>query len=155
MSYDEKFLALRDLPPQPAVPGEANFIQYRKTGKLLTLAGYGPLKGTTIPRQYKGKLGRDLTARQGYNAARLTGINLLLIARAALTSLDEIDYILNVEGFVNCMDFFTEQPTVMNGCSDLLVEIFGKQGKHTRSAIGVNSLAFDLSVEISMTLMIR
>jgi enamine deaminase RidA (YjgF/YER057c/UK114 family) len=155
MSYEKKFLALKDLPPQPAVPKGANFIQYRRTGKLLTLSGYGPLKGAIIPPQYKGKLGKDLTTKQGYNAARLTAINLLLITRSAIKSLDKVDYILNVEGFVNCTDSFTDQPSVINGCSDLLVEIFGKQGHHTRSAIGVNTLAFDISVEIGMSLVIK
>jgi enamine deaminase RidA (YjgF/YER057c/UK114 family) len=155
MSYEKKFMALKDLPPQPAVPKGANFIQYRKTGKLLTLSGYGPLKGAVIPSQYKGKLGKDLTVKQGYNAARLTAMNLLLIARSAIKSLDRVAYILNVEGFVNCTDNFTDQPSVINGCSDLLVEIFGKQGQHTRSAIGVNTLAFDISVEIGMALVIK
>jgi enamine deaminase RidA (YjgF/YER057c/UK114 family) len=155
MSYEKKFLALKDLPPQPAVPKGANFIQYRRTGKLLTLSGYGPLKGAIIPPQYKGKLGKDLTSKQGYNAARLTAINLLLIARSAIKTLDKVDYILSVEGFVNSTDSFTDQPTVINGCSDLLIEIFGKQGYHTRSAIGVNTLAFDISVEIGMSLVIK
>lgn len=155
MSYDKKFMALKDLPPQPAVPKGANFIQYRKTGKLLTLSGYGPLKGDIIPPQFKGKVGKELTVKQGYNAARLTAINLLLIVRSAIKSLDKVNYILNVEGYVNCTDNFTDQPSVINGCSDLLIEIFGKHGHHTRSATGANSLAFDISVEISMTLMIK
>ena len=155
MSYEKKFLALKDLPPQPTVPASANFIQYRRTGKLLTLSGYGPLKGAIIPPEYKGKLGKDLTVKQGYNASRLTAINLLLIARAALKTLDNVSYILNVEGFVNSIDTFTDQPSVINGCSDLLIEIFGEKGKHTRSAIGVNTLAFDISVEIGMSLIIK
>lgn len=155
MSYDKKFLALKGLPPAPTVPQGANFILFRKTGKLLTLSGNGPLKGNTIPPQYKGKLGKELTAKQGYNAARLTAMNLLLVARQALKSLDKVDYILNVEGFVNCTPDFTDHPTVINGCSDLLVEIFGDNGHHTRSAIGAPSLAFDISVEISLSLMTK
>ncbi len=155
MSYEKKFLALKDLPPLPAVPSGANFIEYRKTGKLLTLSGYGPLRGAVIPPEYKGKLGKELTVKQGYNAARLTAINLLLIARSAIKTLDEVDYILNVEGFVNCTDDFTDHPSVINGCSDLLIEIFGDQGKHTRSALGSNALAFDICVEINMSLLIK
>jgi enamine deaminase RidA (YjgF/YER057c/UK114 family) len=155
MSYDKKFMALKDLPPMPSVPKGANFILFRQTGKLLTLSGNGPLRGNIIPPQYKGKVGKDLTVKQGYNAARLTAMNLLLVARSAIKTLDKVDYILNVEGFVNSTDNFTDQPSVINGCSDLLVEIFGKQGHHTRSAIGVNTLAFDISVEISMSLVIK
>ena len=155
-------MALKNLPPIPAVPKGANFIQYRMTGKLLTLSGYGPLNGDIIPSEYQGKLAecqgkqeKEQTIRRGYDAARLTAINLLLITRSAIGSLDKVDYIVNVEGYVNCTDDFTDQPSVINGCSDLLVEIFGKQGQHTRSAIGTNTLAFGISVEISMTLMIK
>ena len=155
MSYDKKFMALKDLPPVPTVPKGANFIQYRKTGKLLTLSGYGPLRGDVIPPQYKGRLGKELTVKQGYNASRLTAMNLLLIVRDVVKTLDKVDYILNVEGTVHCTDTFTDHPSVINGCSDLLVEIFGKKGYHTRSAIGANALAFDISVEISMTLMLK
>jgi enamine deaminase RidA (YjgF/YER057c/UK114 family) len=155
MSYDKKFMALKGLPPLPTVPKGANFILFRKTGKLITLSGSGPLKGATIPSQYKGKLGKELTAKQGYNAARLTAMNLLLITRSAIKTLDKVDYILNIEGFVNCTPDFTDHPSVINGCSDLLIEIFGKNGHHTRSAIGAPSLAFDISVEISMSLVIK
>jgi enamine deaminase RidA (YjgF/YER057c/UK114 family) len=155
MSYDKIFMSLKDIPTQPVVPKDAKYIKYRRTGKLLTLSGYGPFKGAIIPPEYKGKLGKDLTVKQGYDAARLTAINLLLITRSAIQSLDEVDYILNVEGFVNCTNSFTDQPSVINGCSDLFIEVFGNQGKHTRSAIGVISLAFDVSVEISMSLMIK
>ncbi len=155
MSYDKKFMALKGLPPMPQVPKGANFILFRKTGKLLTLSGSGPLRGAVIPAQYKGKLGKEVSTKQGYNAARLTVMNLLLITRAAIRTLDKVDYILNVDGTVNCTSDFTDQPSVINGCSDLLVEIFGNNGHHTRSAIGAPSLAFDISVEISMSLVIK
>ncbi len=155
MSYDKKFLALKDLPPLPQVPKGANFIQYRKTGKLLTLSGYGPLKGSVIPKQYQGMVGKDLTVKQGYNAARLTAMNLLLIVRSAIKTPDKVDYILNVEGAVQFAAGFYDQPSVINGCSGLLVEIFGTHGHHTRSALGANALAFNISVEISMSLVIK
>jgi enamine deaminase RidA (YjgF/YER057c/UK114 family) len=155
MSYEKKFNALKDLPPPPTVPKGANFIQWRKSGKLLTLSGYGPLNGAILPSEYQGKLGGERTVQQGYDASRLTAINLLMIVQSAIGSLDNVDYILNVEGYVNCTDDFTEHPSVINGCSDLLVEIFGNQGKHTRSAVGANSLAFGISVEIGISLMIK
>jgi enamine deaminase RidA (YjgF/YER057c/UK114 family) len=155
MSYDKKFIALKNLPPVPTVPDGANYILYRQTGKLLTISGNGPLNGDKIPPEYLGKVGKDLTTKQGYNAARLTAMNLLLVARNAIKSLDNVDYILNIEGSVHCTDSFTEQASVINGCSDLLVEIFGENGKHTRSALGCNALAFNISVEISMSLVIK
>jgi enamine deaminase RidA (YjgF/YER057c/UK114 family) len=155
MSYDKKFMALKNLPPVPTVPNGANYILYRQTGKLLTISGNGPLIGNTIPPEYLGKVGKDLTTKQGYDAARLTAMNLLLVARSAIKSLDNVDYILSIEGSVHCTDTFTDQASVINGCSDLLVEIFGENGKHTRSALGCNALAFNISVEISMSIMIK
>ena len=155
MSFDKKFIALKNLPPVPTVPDGANYILYRQTGKLLTISGNGPLIGNKIPPEYLGKLGRDLTTKQGYNAARLTAMNLLLVTRSAIKSLDNVDYIVNIEGSVHCTDSFTEQTAVINGCSDLLVEIFGENGKHTRSALGCNALAFNISVEISMSIMVK
>ena len=163
MSYEKKFQALKNLPDFPSVPKGANFIQYRLTGKLLTLSGYGPLNGSILPSEYQGKIGGDRTVQQGYDASRLTGINLLLIVQIAIGSLDnkpigsldKVDHILNVEGYVNCTDDFTDHPSVINGCSDLLVQIFGKNGRHTRSAIGANSLAFGISVEIGISLMLK
>ena len=155
MSYDKKFIALKNLPPVPTVPSGANYILYRQTGKLLTISGNGPLNGDKIPPEYLGKVGKDLTTKQGYNAARLTAMNLLLVARSAIKSLDNVDYIVNIEGSVHCTDSFTEQASVINGCSDLLVEIFGENGKHTRSALGCNALAFNISVEISLSLVIK
>ena len=155
MSYDAKFMAIKDLPPPPQVPAGANYILYRKTGNVLTLSGNGPLRGAKIPEEFVGQLGKNLTVDQGYQAARLTGLNLLLVARQALGTLDNVDYIVNIEGTVNSADHFTEQPGVINGCSDLLVEIFGEAGKHTRSALGTNILAFNISVEISMTLVCK
>lgn len=155
MSYDSKFLATEGLPPSPVVPKGANYILYRKTGKILTIAGNGPLRGPKIPSKYIGKLGKEVSVKQGYQAARLTAMNLLLVARDALGTLDKIDYILNVEGTVNCTNDFTEHPEVINGCSDFLIEIFGQQGLSTRSALGANALAFDIACEISMTIVLK
>lgn len=155
MSYDKKFMSLKDLPPVPQIPKGANYILYRKTGNTLVLSGNGPLKGATIPPEFQGKLGKELTTKQGYDASRLTCMNLLLVAQSALGTLDKVDFIVNIEGTVNCTDDYTEQPGVINGCSDLLIEVFGDAGKHTRSALGTNSLAFNIPVEISMTLAVK
>lgn len=148
-------MALKELPPEPAVPPNCNFVMYRKIGKLLILSGYGPLWGSNVPKDFQGKVLKDLTVKEGYNASKLTAMNLLLITRQAIKTLDRVDKIISVEGFVNCLPSFTDHPSVINGCSDLLVEIFGTNGHHTRSAIGSNSLAFNISVEISMTLLIK
>lgn len=148
-------MALKDLPPTPTVPKVANYILFRKSDKELILSGNGPLRGDKIPSEYLGKLGKDLTVKQGYNASRLTGMNLLLVAREALGTLDNVDYIINIEGSVSCSDDFTDQASVVNGCSDLLIEIFGENGKHTRSALGCNALAFNICVEISMTIRMK
>lgn len=155
MSYDIKFLAAIGLPTTPVVPAGANYILYRKTGKILTIAGNGPLRGSKIPSKFVGKLGKGISVKQGYQAARLTAMNLLLVARDALGTLDKIDYILNVEGAVNCTDDFTEHSKVINGCSDFLIEIFGQNGLSTRSALGANALAFNIACEISMSIVIK
>ena len=122
---------------------------------MLYLSGYGPFWGPDVPTEYTGKLGDTLTPLQGYNASRLTTINLLLILRQAIQSLDNVVQIVAVEGLVNCTPEFTEQPFVINGCSDLLVAIFGDKGRHTRTASGTNALAFGISVEISLTVKVR
>jgi len=155
MSFDQKFMALKDLPPSPKVPSVANYILFRKSDKTLTISGNGPLRGDKIPPEYLGKLGSELTVKQGYNASRLTAMNLLLVARDALGTLDKVDYIIGIEGSVSCTNDFKDQASVINGCSDLLVEIFGENGKHTRSALGCNALAFDICVEISMIIRMK
>jgi enamine deaminase RidA (YjgF/YER057c/UK114 family) len=157
MSYERKFLDLgHEIPPvAPSVPDGYDFVLYKQIGEILYVSGYGPFWGADIPDEYTGKVGRTLTAIQGYNAARLTAINLLLIVRQAIGSLDNVVQIISVEGLVNCSDDFTDQPSVINGCSDLLVSIFGDQGRHTRIASGANALALDLCVEIKLMLQVR
>lgn len=155
MTYEQKFEALGNLPPQPVVPPGCNFVFYRQVGQLLTLSGYGPFWGNDLAPKCSGKLGLDRTINEGYYASWITGINLLLIARQYLQTLDNVIQIVSVEGMVNCVPDFIEQPKVINGCSDLLVNIFGDNGRHTRSAIGVNALAFDICVEISMSLLVQ
>ena len=155
MSYEAKFRALKDLPPQPTVPPNCNFVLCKKVGDLLIISGNGPLNGSDIPPQFKGKLGKEVDVKTGYVAAQLTAMNLLLVASQALGTLDNVKQIISVEGFVSSTPDFVQQPDVINGCSDLLVEIFGTHGKHTRSAISAASLAFDICVEISMTLQFK
>jgi len=104
---------------------------------------------------YQGRLGAELNLEQGYAAARQTMLNLLSVAKAELGSLDLIDGILKVNGYVNSTDDFTRQPEVINGASDLLVQLFGDRGRHARTSIGVNVLPGNIPVEIEMVIVVR
>lgn len=129
-------------------------IPVRQVGNLLFLSGHGcelPEGGLL----YEGRLGVDLSVEQGYEAARQVGINLLATLKNYLGDLDRIEKVVKVLGFVACHPEFHEQPAVMNGFSDLMVEVFGQRGTHARSAIGTNALPKNLPVEIEMILEIR
>jgi enamine deaminase RidA (YjgF/YER057c/UK114 family) len=133
--------------PAPATP-VANYVPAVRVGNLLFLSGLGP--GPSEPR---GKVGKDLSIEQGYQAARATGLNLLAASRAALGSLDKVRRVVKVLGMVNSAPGFTDQPKVLNGFSDLMVEVFGETiGKHARSAVGMAELPFNIPVEIKMIL---
>ena len=128
--------------PSPPI---ANYVNVVRTGNLLFLSGKGPTKadGSNIT----GKVGKDLTIEQGYEAARLVGINHLAVLKAELGSLNKVKRIVKVLGMVNCESNFTEHPKVINGYSDLMVEVFGDKGKHARSAVGMGSLPLNIAVE--------
>jgi enamine deaminase RidA (YjgF/YER057c/UK114 family) len=133
------------LPPD-SVPA-ANFVNAVQTGKLLFLAGNTP--GAQWP--LKGKVGKDLTVEQGYQSARQTGIIMLGKVRTALGSLDRVKRIVKVLGMVNSAEGFSDQPKVVNGFSDLMVEVFGETiGKHARSAVGMAGLPGNAPVEVEM-----
>lgn len=149
MGFDSNFLGLGDeLPPPPQTPAGLNFVPWKRVGNLLFLAGHGPQWGPEF--RFVGKVGRDLDIKDGYAAARLTAINLLQTVRTALGTLDKVSQIVEVFGMVNSAADFTDQPMVINGCSDCLIQIFGDAGKHARTAVGVGELPFGLSVEIKM-----
>ena len=124
----------------------ANYVNAVRTGNLLYLAGKGP-RAVDGARPV-GKLGRDFTAEQGYQHARTVGLDLLAVMRAELGSLDKVKRVVKVLGMVNAMPEFTDHPKVINGCSDLFVEVFGERGKHARSAVGMGSLPMGIPVEI-------
>ena len=129
--------------PPPATP-VANYVPAVRVGNLLYFSGAGP-----DPSTPKGKVGKDLSLEQGYQAARATGLNLLATARATLGSLDKVKKIVKVLGMVNSAPGFADHPKVINGFSDLMVEVFGDAiGKHARSAVGVAELPFNIPVEI-------
>jgi len=131
----------------PSAP-VATYVNVVRVGNLLFLSGKGPNKpdGSYVT----GKVGKDLTIEQGYDAARLTAINHLAVIKAELGSLNKVKRIVKVLGMVNCTDDFKDQPKVINGYSDLMVEIFGEKGKHARSAVGMNSLPLGIAVEVEV-----
>lgn len=134
--------------PTPPTP-VANYVPSVRSGNLVFLAGHGPLKpeGGYVT----GKVGQDLTLEEGYAAARLTAIALLASLKAEIGDLNKVTRIVKVTGMVNTTPEFTEHPQVINGFSDLMVEVFGEQrGKHARAAVGMTSLPIDIAVEIEM-----
>ena len=126
----------------------ANYVNAVRVGNLLYLSGKGPSKpdGGYIT----GKVGKDLTIKQGYEAARLTAISHLSVLKAELGSLNKVKRIIKVLGMVNCTEDFKDQPKVINGYSDLMVEIFGDKGKHARSAVGMYALPMNIAVEVEV-----
>lgn len=134
-----------DLPPMPKPAG--NYVHWVLTGNLLFLAGKGPGPNPdgSAPR---GKVGRDYTVEEGYAFARTVGLSLIATMKDALGDLDRVRQIVKVLGMVNADPEFGEQPKVINGCSDLFVEVFGDKGRHARSAVGMGSLPFGIPVEI-------
>lgn len=132
-------------PPSKPV---ANYVNVVRVGNLLFLAGKGPTKadGTHIT----GKVGKDLTIEQGYEAASLCAINHIAVLKAELGDLSKVKRIVKVLGLVNCHADFQDQPKVMNGYSDMMVAIFGDKGKHARSAVGTNSLPMGIAVEVEV-----
>ena len=131
-------------PPQPV----ANYVNGVQAGNLIFLAGKGPRypDGTEIT----GKLGQDVTIERGYEGARLTAINQLSVLKAMLGDLSKVKRIVKVLGLVNSDPSFVDQPKVVNGFSDLMVEVFGEKGKHARAAIGVATLPRGQAVEIEL-----
>jgi enamine deaminase RidA (YjgF/YER057c/UK114 family) len=132
-------------PPSSPV---ANYVNAVRVGNLLYLAGKGPQKADNT--YITGKVGKDLTIEQGYEAARITAINHLAVLKNELGSLNKVKRIVKVLGMVNCTEDFKDQPKVINGYSDLMVEIFGNKGKHARSAVGMYALPFNMAVEIEV-----
>ena len=132
---------------EPSSP-VANYVNTILTGNLLYLSGKGPLQANG--EYIQGKVGEELTIEEGYQAARITGINLISTLKSAVGDLKKVKRIVRVTGMVNAASDFTEHPKVVNGCSDLLVEVFGERGKHTRAAVGMGSLPSNIAVEIDM-----
>ena len=124
----------------------ANYVNAVRVDNLLFLAGTGPQKADKT--YVTGKVGKDLSVEEGYEAARLTAINHLAILKHELGSLNKVKRLVKVHGMVNCTEDFKDQSKVINGYSDLMVEIFGERGKHARAAVGMYALPLNIAVEI-------
>ena len=133
--------------PTPAKP-VANYVNAVTSGNLVFLAGKGPSTGDGT--YITGKVGRDLTVEEGYAAARLTAMVQLAALKDHIGNLDRVKRVVKVFGMVNATDSFTMHPEVINGFSDLIVEVFGEAGKHARAAVGMGSLPRNIAVEIEM-----
>lgn len=134
------------LPKIPEALG--SYVDLVRVGNLVFLSGRGPLKPDG--KYSTGKVGQDLSTEEGYQVARLSGINQLAVLKQAFGSLDKIKRIVKVNGYVNTTDSFTEQSKVMNGFSDLLIEVFGEQGRHARTSVGVFTLPQHMAIEVEM-----
>lgn len=133
------------LPPAPKPV--ASYCPFVVTGNMIVVSGQVPLDQDGL--QFRGKLGRDFDVAEGQAAARLCGLNILAQLENALEGdLDRVSRIVRLGGFVNCADDFSEQPQVINGASDLMLEVFGDNGRHARAAVGVNALPAGVAVEI-------
>ena len=149
-SIAQKLNDLGYIQPEPKKHPTVKIVPARIVGNLVFLSGHGHSE------ELRGQVDRDITVEQGYQAAREVGVNILWSLKNAIGSLDRVEEIVKVLGFVNCADGFTRQPEVINGFTNLMVELFGEErGTHARSAIGASSLPGNLSVEVEMIVRIK
>lgn len=133
----------------PVFPPAGNYVGCKRSGALLHVGGHGP---ATAGGFVRGKVGATVDLQQARAAARATALSMLATVRAELGTLDRVRQVVKVFGMVNCAPGFNRTPEVLDGCSDVLVAIFGDAGRHTRSAVGMAELPFDIAVEIEMVL---
>lgn len=152
MTPQERLKALGIVLPKSTRP-MANYVPFRLAGPMLYLSGQGPRRPEG--GYCTGKVGADVTAEEAYRHARLVGLGLLATMSDALGDLDRVEAIVKLLGMVNAVPDFTDHPAVINGCSDLLVEVFGERGRHARSAVGMGSLPNQITVEIEAVVLVR
>ena len=139
-----------DAGPEPM----ANYVSVQKAGDIWFFSGAGPFENGK-PAVF-GRLGENMTTEEGYDAARLAGINLLAILKRELGGdWNRLEQIIKIQGFVNCASDYFEQPAVINGVSDLLVEVLGDRGRHARTAVGANVLPFRIPLEVEMIIKVK
>jgi enamine deaminase RidA (YjgF/YER057c/UK114 family) len=147
----ERLAALGIVLPPVSAP-VANYVSCVTVDDIVHVGGHGPVDGQEIMR---GKVGADLTVAEGQRAARMTALSILATLNAELGDLDRIQRVVKVFGMVNVAPGFDQMPAVIDGCSDLLVEVFGDAGRHTRSAVGLAELPFGIAVEIELIAQLR
>ena len=138
--------------PTPPAP-VANYVRAVTVGNLVFLSGHGPSRDGAIV--FQGKVGAERTVEEGYEAAKLVMLNCLASLKEAIGDLDRVERIVKLLGMVNCTEDFGQHPQVINGASDLLVELYGERGRHARSAVGMQALPSQITVEIEMIVQIR
>jgi enamine deaminase RidA (YjgF/YER057c/UK114 family) len=152
MSADKRLADLGlTLPPPPKPIG--NYVPFRLAGNLLFLSGVGPRRADET--MITGKVGADVTVEQAYEAAKLCGLNLLVNMIAAVGTLERVDTVLKVLGMVNAVPTFTNHPKVIDGCTDLFVEVLGEGGRPARSAVGMAGLPRNISVEVEAIVLVK
>ena len=153
MTPEEKLAALGlSFPAARAAAG--NYLPAVREGSLVFLSGHGP-QGPDGNIAVRGRLGADLTVEQGYDAAKLTALALLNSLKNEIGELDRVKRFVKVLGMVRCTEDFGQTPAVINGASDLFVELFGERGRHARSAVGLYELPFQMAVEIEMVVAVE
>jgi len=146
MSIEDNLKALGIDIPMPASP-VANYVPFVRSGNLISVSGQIPVKDGKL--LFEGKVGDTMTIEQACEAARLCGLNIIAQLKAACGGdLNRVRRIIKLGGFVNCIDSFSGQPQIINNASDLMVEVFGDIGRHSRSAVGTNALPLNATVEI-------
>lgn len=148
----EERLVDLDIVLPPVFPPAGNYLACVIIDDMVYVGGHGPIAGSEIIR---GKVGADLTLEEAREAARVTALSILASLKAEIGDLDRIERIIKVFGMVNVAPGFNQTPAVIDGCSDLLVEVFGDAGQHTRSAVGLAELPFDIAVEIELIAKLR
>ena len=132
----------------------ANYVPFKIVGNTMYISGQAPVRNGEMI--FKGKVGSDITIEEGIEAAKLCVINIIAAVKTGLGGdWSKLDCFVKLTGFVNCQDSFTDQPKIINGASDMLVEIFGDQGRHTRVAVGSNALPLGISVEIDAIIQLK
>ena len=146
-SPEDKLLEMGIQLPKLSAP-VASYVNAVQVGNLIFLSGKGP--STANGEYITGKLGGELSIEQGYEAAKLTAINQLAVLKDILGDLSNVKRVVKVLGFVNSAEGFVDQPKVINGFSDLMIQVFGENGKHARTAVGTNALPFNMAVEVEV-----
>jgi len=138
----------------PRVPEPvAEYVPAKRSGDLIFVSGQGPTEGGEFV--YQGRLGKEITLKEGYQAARLCTLNCLAAVKSIAGTLENVEEIVKIRGFVSSADNFTKQPEVIDGASELLVELFGARGQHARAALGTSVLPRNIPVELEMTVQIK